>query len=323
MAGSVESLCQRARQAIAQGQIEQARQLYLQALGLKSDAPDVHYGLATACFLLNDLDSAAYHFKEVTRLDPLRPGAYINLGAVYNRLGEFEEAVQTLRRGIQLDPHRGEGYYNLGLVYRNMGQPNLAVQAYIEATRIDNQMVDAHFNLGNLYLETGRYKQAIAHYKTALSLRPRWDKAMNGLAQAEAAIAAAEPRPAATPMPEPKSPAATAASNDDLARLVDPEIHGDLLTILHHAAVDSEAHGKQFLQIVEHHIEPAIKDLSTRLLGVDSGGPDLNQCIAMFENALDQMRKAQQDLDLSIDRVRTLGNQLTTGQQEGQTGGEL
>src|SRR6201997_3478209 len=134
---SVESLCGKARQAIAQGEPEQARQLYLQALGLRADSPDVHYGLATACFLLNDLESAAYHFKEVTRLDPLRPGAYINLGAVYNRLEEYNEAVHALRRGIQLDPHRAEGYYNLGLVYRNMKQPKLAVQAYIEATRID------------------------------------------------------------------------------------------------------------------------------------------------------------------------------------------
>jgi len=64
-------------EAIAQGQIEEARQLYLQALGVKSDAPDGHYGLATVCFLLSDLTSAAYHFKEVTRLDPLRAGAYI------------------------------------------------------------------------------------------------------------------------------------------------------------------------------------------------------------------------------------------------------
>jgi tetratricopeptide (TPR) repeat protein len=310
MAGSIEGLCQRARQAIAQGQIEQARQLYLQALGLKSDAPDVHYGLATACFLLNDLDSAAYHFKEVTRLDPLRPGAYINLGVVHHRLGEFEEAVQALRRGIQLDPHRGEGYYNLGLVYRNMGQPNLAVQAYLEATRIDPGMVDAHYNLGNLYLETGRYKQAIGHYKHALQLRPHWDKATNGLAQAEAAIAATEaPAPAATPEPR-TTPVPTAAQADDLARNIDPEGQGELLTMLHHAAIDSEAHGRQFLQIVEFQIEPAIKDLSTRLLGVESSGPDLNQCIAMFESALENMRKAQQELDHSIGRVKSVGEQL-------------
>src|SRR5436309_12328045 len=150
---SIESLCHKARQAVAQGENEQARQLYMQALALRSDAPDVHYGLATVCFQLNDLPSAAYHFKEVTRLDPLRAGAFINLGAVYNRLEQFDEAIPVLRRGIQLDTHRAEGYYNLGLVYRRKGQLDLAIQAYREATRINPRMADAHYNLANLYLE--------------------------------------------------------------------------------------------------------------------------------------------------------------------------
>src|SRR5881392_837129 len=100
---NVETLCQKAQMAVAQGEYEAARQQYLQALGLKSDSPDVHYGLATVCFLLNDLPSAAHHFKEVTRLDPLRAGAYINLGAAYNLLDQLEDAIQALRRGIQLD----------------------------------------------------------------------------------------------------------------------------------------------------------------------------------------------------------------------------
>src|SRR5437762_5013458 len=108
---NVETLCQKAQMAVAQGEYETARQIYLQALGLRSDNPDVHYGLATVCFLLNDLTSAAYHFKEVTRLDPLRAGAYINLGAVYNRLNLLDDAIPVLRRGIQIDSSRAEGYY--------------------------------------------------------------------------------------------------------------------------------------------------------------------------------------------------------------------
>src|SRR5438128_4706273 len=143
---SVESLGQTAQHAIARGENEPARQLYVQALGVKSDAPDVHYGLATVCFLLNDLTSAAYHFKEVTRLDPLRAGAHINLGAVYNRMDMLDEAVPVLRRGIQLDTGRAEGYYNLGVVYRRKGQADLAIQAYREAVRINPRMADAHYN---------------------------------------------------------------------------------------------------------------------------------------------------------------------------------
>src|SRR3989442_1605494 len=144
---TIDALCQQARLAIAERNWEKARQVYLQALGQKSDAPDIHQGLATVCFQLRDLTSAAYHFKEVTRLDPLRAGAFINLGAVYNRLNQLDDAIPVLRRGIQLDLNRSEGYYNLGLAYRRKGQIDLAIQAYREATRINPRMADAHFNL--------------------------------------------------------------------------------------------------------------------------------------------------------------------------------
>src|SRR5258707_3513840 len=135
-ADTVEALCDKAREAIEQKQWEKARGYYLQALGVKSDAPDVHHGLATVSFQMKDLPAAAYHFKEVTRLDPLRAVAYINLGAVYNLLDQLDDAVPALRRGIQLDLHRAEGYYNLGLVYRRKKQMDLAIQAYSEALRV-------------------------------------------------------------------------------------------------------------------------------------------------------------------------------------------
>src|SRR5437764_7821508 len=149
---TIEVLCQHARQAIAERDWERARQAYLQALGLKSDAPDIHQGLATVCFQLRDLASAAHHFKEVTRLDPLRAGAFINLGAVYNLLDRLDDAVTALRRGIQLDSQRAEGYYNLGLVYRRKGQIDLAIHAYREALRLNPRMADACYDRRNLYL---------------------------------------------------------------------------------------------------------------------------------------------------------------------------
>src|SRR5262249_22583957 len=69
---SIDALCQQARQAFAERNWEKARQAYQQALGLKSDVPDIHQGLATVCFQMRDLAGAAHHFKEVTRLDPRR-----------------------------------------------------------------------------------------------------------------------------------------------------------------------------------------------------------------------------------------------------------
>jgi len=276
----------------------------LQALDMNAELPDIHYGVATVCFMMNDLESAAYHFKEVIRLDPTRVGAYVNLGAVYNRMEQFEEAIQILRRSIQVDPKRAEGYYNLGLVYRKMGQTNLALQSYLEATRINPRMVDAHYNLANLYLEMSRYNLACNHYKKVLELRPKWDKALEGLAQAEAALAAENPTAAA-----PEREAEAGGGELDPQRAVDPFIHGTLLTTLHQATIESETNGRQFLQALEQDIETAIKELSACLLDT-TGTPSLTQCVQRFETAMQKMRSAQREMQNSIERVRNIGDRL-------------
>jgi tetratricopeptide (TPR) repeat protein len=309
---SVENLCQKAQRAVAQGDNETARQLYLQALGLKSDAPDVHYGLATVCFLLNDLSSASYHFKEVTRLDPLRAGAYINLGAVYNRMDMLDEAVPVLRRGIQLDHGRAEGYYNLGVVYRRKGQSDLAIQAYREAVRINPRMADAHYNLGNLYLEKEQYSLALAHYKQAVELRPLWEKALNGVEQCEGALHRGPKTAAQVDVEENASASATALADIkiDPERMIDPEAHGPVLTLLHKATVESDNYGRSFLEIMEGEIEPAIKELSTCLLYPDTSSHELAQCLEKFEAAVTNMRGVQKNLESAMQRVHKLGDQL-------------
>jgi Flp pilus assembly protein TadD len=319
---SIESLCAKARQAVAQGDHAQARQLYQQALGIKADAPDVHYGLATVCFLLNDLPSAAYHFKEVTRLDPLRAGAHINLGAVYNRLDQVEDAIQALRRGIQLDTHRAEGYYNLGLAYKKKKQMELAIQAYHEATRLNPRMPDAHLNLANAYLDKGQFGQAVSHYSKCLEIRPDWPKAESGLAQAEAGLLAnQQSRKSAVP-PFTESARLTTSTritaetdtgpriDIDPTKTIDPVVHSGLLASLHQATIEAENQNRSFLQIFEQEVEPAIKELSSCLLYPDSPISTLDECVEKFETAIRNMRNAKRTLESSVDQVRRLGDRL-------------
>jgi tetratricopeptide (TPR) repeat protein len=311
---SFDVLCQQARQAIAERNWEKARQSYLQALGLKSDAPDIHQGLATVCFQLRDLTSAAYHFKEVTRLDPHRAGAFINLGAVYNLMDQLDDAITALRRGIQLDSQRAEGYYNLGLVYRRKGQIDLAIHAYREALRINPRMADAHYNLANLYLDKEQYSQAITNYRQALLIRPNWDKASQGLANAEEALQEVsadkvqqEEEAEAAQAPASKSSPAIPV---DPNRVVDPDVHGLLLNALHKATIESDNYGRHFFQLVEEEVEPVIKELSSCMISPDVSITVLDACIQKFEDALTHMRSARENLQSSIAKVRTLGDKL-------------
>jgi len=312
---TVETFCQKAQQAISQGKNEEAQLFYKQALGLRPDSADAHYGMATACFLLGELPLAAYHFKEVTRIDPARAGAFINLGAVYNRLEQWDDAIPALRRGIQLDMNRSEGYYNLGLVYRRKGQIDLAIQAYREATRINPRMADAHYNIANIFLERMQYGYAIAHYRQALEIRPTWEKALRGLEQAEAAQGEGKGQNAQGtirhPEDGPKSaPKPLTANIPNLERQVDPMIHGELLRTLHRVTVDSENQGRNFLKALESEIEPVIKELSNAMLFPDTPASQLSECIKKFESAVQNMRTIQEILQTSMERVRLVGEQL-------------
>jgi tetratricopeptide (TPR) repeat protein len=307
-ANPIDKLCQRARQAIEQRDWERARQAYTQALGLKADLPDVHYGLATVYFQLRDLASAARHFKEVTRLDPLRASAFINLGAVFNLLQEYDEAVAVLRRGIQLDATRVEGYYNLGLVYKRMGQPDMAVQAYREALRLNARMPDAQLNLANLYLEKGKYKEAAQHYQQALVLRPGWEKATEGLSQAQEAIAelAASPESGQVELPPALRPARLAEPD----RLVDPVLHAAYLTALHAVTSGAEDDAMLFQESLEKKMEPAIKELSSALLYSSRSRSELEDCVARFEAALEDLRARHESMQARIARIRELEQQF-------------
>jgi tetratricopeptide (TPR) repeat protein len=310
---SIDVLCQQARQAIAERDWDKARQAYQEALGLKYDSPDIHQGLATVCFQLRDLHGAARHFKEVTRLDPLRAGAFINLGAVCNLLDQLDDAVTALRRGIQLDSQRSEGYYNLGLVYRRKGQIDLAIHAYREALRLNPRMADACYNLGNLHLDKEQYAQAITCYKQALQIRPGWEKAIQGLANAQEALEAAsgaeaeeQEAAAATEKPVP------VAAPIDPHRLVDPDLHSVLLGALHKATIESENHGHTFHQFVLNELEPVIKELSSCLISPDVTVSVLDACIEKFEGALTHMRTARDTLQSGVHKVRAMGDKLVT-----------
>ncbi|MHB1423779.1 MAG: tetratricopeptide repeat protein [Gemmataceae bacterium] len=307
--GKIERLCLKARQAIEARDWEKAKQAYLMALGLRSDAPDIHMGLATVYFQLRELTSAAHHFREVTRLDPLRAGAYINLGAVHNLLNQLDDAIASLRRGIQLDPQRVEGYYNLGLVHRRKGQLDLSIQAYREALRLNPRMADACLNLANLHVEKQQYRQAIQNYEEALKLRPNWEKALEGRAHAQALLSGETPASKPSAAGEHSSAGRSAAVDD---RMVDPNLHANLLTALTTAAEAAEQFGRRFQKILADEMEGAIKDLSSCLLYPKGPTSELTGCVNRFEQALQHLLAAQKELETGVARIEQYNAQIPT-----------
>jgi len=189
---SFEDLCQAGREHLKNGRLPEALAAFEEARLINDLDADVHDGLATAHFLLKDDAAAAKHFERVTRLDPRRGPAWINLGAVYNRLREYQKAADVLRRAVQIEKKSAIAFYNLGFACRHLKQWNMAVPAYREAIRLDPKMADAYYNLGNVFVALGNHAQAVSHYKRALQLDPSLERARRKLEEAEAALNASK-----------------------------------------------------------------------------------------------------------------------------------
>lgn len=310
----IQNLCKQANEAFSKGHVEDARELYLEALQIQPNAPDVHYGLATIYYLRQDWGSAAHHFQKVTRHDPTRASAFINLGAVYNKLEKLDEAVKVLRKGIKFDVNRAEGYYNLGLVYRRQGNNELAIQAYREAAKINPRMTDAHYNLANLYLERQDYNLALVHYQKAVELRPTWEKAKNGLAAARAALEESPPQSAVpvenTVENDPTTIYQSTATRDED---VDPEKHGKTLVKLHKSIIESQQDAHDFARILHDELEISVRDLSGKLLKTHATTSELKQSVEDIDNALAHMEKSQSNLDKIFRKIQKYSDRLLQG----------
>lgn len=141
--------------------------------------------LGMANFFQKKLEPARECFERLTQLNPAHTKAWVNLGAILNRMGEHKKATDVLRRALQRDRKCAEAYYNMGIAQRALQMNTMAISAYKEAVKLTPQMVDAHINLGNIYMEMKNVGLALQCFQTALRHEPESAKARRCLETAQ------------------------------------------------------------------------------------------------------------------------------------------
>jgi len=91
-------------QALAQGQLTQARTEFEAAVARDPGSPQAHFGLGNACYGLGRYESAAEAYRRTADLDPTWTEAYWNLALCYVKLGRRTEAIAALRAYVDADP---------------------------------------------------------------------------------------------------------------------------------------------------------------------------------------------------------------------------
>ena len=141
--------------------------------------------LGMASFFQKKLEPARECFERLTQLNPAHTKAWVNLGAILNRMGEHKKATDVLRRALQRDRKCAEAYYNMAIAHRALQMNTMAISAYKEAVKLEPKMVDAHINLGNIYMEMKNIGLAVKCFQTALRHEPTSAKAKRCLETAQ------------------------------------------------------------------------------------------------------------------------------------------
>jgi tetratricopeptide (TPR) repeat protein len=94
------------------------------------------------------LDEAANVYREALRLRPDDAGAHNNLGATLEQLGHADQAAAEYRESLQRAPDSSATHSNLGRALLAMGRPDEAAAELREALRLDPTLTTTQYLLG-------------------------------------------------------------------------------------------------------------------------------------------------------------------------------
>lgn len=135
-----------------------AYELYLRASRLDED-------MAT-------MDEAEQLYRQAIELDPWLTIAHTNLGNICFRRQDPEGAEAHYRRALEIDHRQPEAQYNLGYVTLERGRARESIPLFLGAIESDPKFADAYFNLAMAYEQLGQVDQARPYWKSYVDLEP-------------------------------------------------------------------------------------------------------------------------------------------------------
>jgi tetratricopeptide (TPR) repeat protein len=133
----------------------------------------LYYSLGNAYAKQQKIEQAVKHYQKAIAqpiIDPLKLGAYNNLGGLLQAIGDVQNAKKAYELTIKIDPNFSTGYYNLGMLLKGMGNLPEAVKHYQKAISINPEYAEAYQNLGVVFFKLGYLAESQAVFKEAIKL---------------------------------------------------------------------------------------------------------------------------------------------------------
>jgi arylsulfatase A-like enzyme/Flp pilus assembly protein TadD len=104
------------------GDLKNAEQNLRKAIELEPTKPMLHYNLAQILEALNNKNSAILEYEEEVKVNPANFRAFTNAGILYYEAQRFNDAARCFQKSVELNPSDPRGYLQLAAVYKKMGK---------------------------------------------------------------------------------------------------------------------------------------------------------------------------------------------------------
>lgn len=165
-----------------EGRSIEAVEEYERSLEINPSSAKAHNNLALALVDLGRLNDALGHFRQSVAIDP-KPEIYSDLGATLARLGQRSDARAAYQRALELDPKNTSANFNMAVLLTQSGALVDAEEHYRRAAR-EKANAEAYNGLGYVLARQDRTDEAIAAFRKAIAINPKFSAAHQNLAEA-------------------------------------------------------------------------------------------------------------------------------------------
>jgi len=162
----IDPLIGNAYLAYRSGQLDEARQMYLEVLGKDARNTDALLGLAAISQQLGEDGFAVQYYLRVLTLDPRNAVANAGMSALHMD----ENSESRLKNLLREQRDSAALHFALGNIYAGQSRWGEAQSAYFSAYSLDSKNAELAFNLAVSLDHLGQNKLAAQYYQRALQM---------------------------------------------------------------------------------------------------------------------------------------------------------
>ena len=170
---NAQALVNKANCYLQAGKDEQARDCYLEAIGVEADCVEALYNLGLVSKIMGSYDDSLQVFEKLNRIIPKSPEVVYEISDCYEKIGMIPQAIDWLHRLINICPTDPAVWRRLGAIWDRDSNETQAFHCYSESFKYCPSDIEVITWLGSYFRRHQHYDNALKFFERASALNPK------------------------------------------------------------------------------------------------------------------------------------------------------